>query len=154
MEGESAFAQAERIRRTATAEGHQLVAVCQDVRQPGLALGREGYRALLGILAAGQVDGVMIASLHALASDVIAQEVAIWHLRRYGVAVLSATPEDVPELADPPGSDTRRLVRQVLHRVAEYDEATGGRPRVMADEPQVIIELVPEGENATRRSGA
>ena len=56
QEGQTAFTQSERIRRWASDHGHQLVAVCQDVRQAGHALGREGFRALLGIISAGEVD--------------------------------------------------------------------------------------------------
>jgi hypothetical protein len=46
----SAFAQQEEIRRHAAAHGLTLVAICQDLR--GAAGSRDGYLALLGVVAA------------------------------------------------------------------------------------------------------
>lgn len=154
QEGEPAFAQAERIRRTVADGGHQLVAVCQDLRQPGVALGRDGFVALLGIVNGGHVDAVMVASLDALSPDVISQEVMMWDLRSREVAVLSASAEDVDQLADPPGSSTRRVVRDVLSRVTTYMGAIGMTTPVATAEPQVLIELVTDDADAEGSSGA
>ena len=41
---EPAFAQSEQIRRWIVENGHRLVALCQDVRTPGHAVGREGLQ--------------------------------------------------------------------------------------------------------------
>ncbi len=153
QEGETAFAQSERIRRWVLDSGHQLVAVCQDVRHSGHALGRDGYRALVGIVTAGQVDAVVVASLAAFSLDKIIQEIILWELRSRGVSVLSATPEDLDELRDPPEDRARLLVRDVLARVVDHmrvSTGTGWSPTAVTleEEPtEAVIELIaPDGE--------
>lgn len=156
QEADPAFAQTERVRRTATEGGHHLVAVCQDVPQPGLALGREGYLALLGIVDAGQVDGVLVSSLTAFSPDALIQEIIIWDLRRRGVVVLSAEGSDVPALADPPHNRTRIFVRDVLARVGDYFSDLGEAPRPLSvepGEPDVVVELISQSEAPSRSGG-
>ena len=109
-----AFAQGENIRRWVAATGHQLVATCQDVAQPGHELGRDGYRAMVGIVRAGQADGVLVSSLDILSPDKATQEVMIWELRSRGVTVLSTMDEDLIELSDEPTEHIRLIVRTVL----------------------------------------
>ena len=156
QEGQTAFTQSEWIRRWASDHGHQLVAVCQDVRQAGHALGREGFRALIGIISAGQVDAVVFASLEALSLDKVLQEVMLWDLRGRSVAVLSADDDDLPNLKDPPDDPARLLIRDVLARVGEYrDSSAGDRPTMLAvdDEPtDVVVELIPPDEANRARS--
>lgn len=156
-EAEPAFAQAERIRRWAADTGHQLVSVCQDVRTPGRALGRDGYRALVGIVAAGEVDAVVLPDLTTLSADKIGQEVMLWDLRSRGVAVLSTEPADNEALLDPPNEQVRLIVRDVLAKVAVHLGVLSGddQPPELGpgpepdgepeeeDEDGVIVELVP-----------
>lgn len=142
---DSAYAQSDRIRRTATDGGHSLVAVCQDVPRPGVEQGRDGYLALLGVIDAGQVDGVVVSSLSAFSADMMSQEIAIWDLRRRGVAVVSAEPTEVADLAQPPEDRSRLLVREVLARMDSYRSSLGRlAPPVAVDAPppDVTIELV------------
>ena len=150
QEGQTAFTQSERIRRWASDHGHQLVAVCQDVRQAGHALGREGFRALLGIVNAGEVDAVVVASLEAFSLDKVLQEVMLWDLRTRNVAVLSADDDDLPGLKDPPDDPTRLLVRDVLARVADYREAhaDAGPTMIAVDDgpADIVVELLPPDE--------
>ena len=144
-ESDSAYAQSDRIRRTAVDGGHSLVAVCQDVPRPGLEQSRDGYLALLGVVDAGQVDGVVVSSLSALSADMMSQEIAIWDLRRRGVVVVSAEPAEVAELAQPPEDRSRLLVREVLARMDSYQSSLGKLvPPVAVDQPpqDVTIELI------------
>lgn len=151
QEGETAFTQSERIRRWIADSGHQLVAVCQDVRHAGHALGREGYRALVGILSAGQVDAVVVASLEALAADKIVQEIMIYDLRSRGVSVLSARETDFAALEDPPSDPARILVRDVLARIEEHAVLFARtRPAMLPvdDGPtDVVVELIAPQES-------
>jgi len=137
--GDSVFAQTERIRRWVQHHGYQLVAMCQDSRSADPD--REGYRALLGILAAAQADLVALARLDALSTDKIDQEIMLADLRRRGAAVAVTEDNEVDAIADPPGDAARRLVRDVLQKrdayqrlVAETEEA-----------PELTIELIPHG---------
>jgi DNA invertase Pin-like site-specific DNA recombinase len=159
QEGDTAFAQSERIRRWVVDSGDQLVAVCQDVRQSGHALGRDGYRALVGIVTAGQVDAVIVASLAAFSLDKIIQEIILWELRSRGVSVLSTTPEDLGDLKDPPDDRARLLIRDVLARVVDHmhlSTGTGWSPTVVQLEEELtetVIELIgPEGGAEASRS--
>lgn len=120
-EGPTAFAQQEEIRRHAARHGHALVAVCQDARTPGHPLGRDGYRSLLGVLATGEADAVVVSALEALSGDTIVQEILLWDLRSRGVRVVSTDPADEAVLAGSPGP-TRMLIRDVLTRVSEHAE--------------------------------
>lgn len=150
--GEPAFAQAERIRRWAGDAGHRLVAVCQDIRSPGLELGREGYRALIGIVTAGQVDGVVVSSIETLSADTIVQEVMIWDLRNRGMTVMSTRTEDHDVLAQPVSHRARLLIQDVLARVVDYQEMVSTiepAPRAIeVPDEEIIIELV-EQDSAT-----
>lgn len=161
-EDEPAFAQSERIRRWVADHGHQLVATCQDVAHQGREFGRDGYKALVGIVRAGQADAVLVSSLGTLSTDKITQEVMIWELRGRGVRVLSTTEADLVELSDEPTEKLRLIVRSVLAKaeahlelVAEpQEEATpaleagptplpGTIEEIHDDENDVVIELIP-----------
>jgi len=161
-EAEPAFAQAERIRRWINESGHQLVAVCQDVRTAGRPLGRDGYRAMMGIIGTGEAEGVLVPALEALSPDKVSQEIMLWDLRARGVAVLSASEEDLAVLADPPEDSLRILIRDVLAKVGTHVEMVGSAiemapptepalpmiERITAsddDDSDVVVELIPPG---------
>ncbi len=158
-EGENAFTQSERIRRWIAESGHQLVAVCQDVRHSWHALGREGYRAMVGIVASGQVDAIVVSSLQTLSLDKIMQEILIWDLRSRGVTVLSAESADLDLLREPPEDPARMLIRDILSRLAEH-VAESTRPRELASsvvevetaEDPVVVELLPPDEERPQLS--
>ena len=114
-----AFEQHEHIRRFCTTRGDHLVSVCQDARQPGHALGRDGYRSLLGVIASGGADAVVVSRLDALASDLVVQEILLWDLRTRGIRVMSTDDTEANALSEDPGP-MRQFVRDVLIRVAEH----------------------------------
>jgi hypothetical protein len=119
--GRSAFEQQETIRRHAVEHGHALVAVCQDARSPGEALGRDGYLGLLGVIASGAIDAVLLPGVAVLSSDQIVQEIMLWDLRSRGVRIISTDDSDVTLLdseAEP--GPSRMLIRDVLQRVGEH----------------------------------
>jgi len=162
IDNDTPYAQSERIRRYATEGGHQLIAMCQDVRQPGHSLGRDGYVAMLGIINTDQVDATVIGSVASLSADAITQEILIWDLRSRGVRVISTEESDVDILAEPPLDPSRRLIRDVLARVRDHLSALEppGPPPLAIREPpalqegDVIIELVPAADEERRGSSA
>lgn len=144
--GMSAFEQQEVIRRHAAGQGDSLVAICQDARTPGEALGRDGYLGLLGVVASGAVDGVGVASLGALSSDQIVQEIMLWDLRSRGVRVVSADAADVALLdaAAEPGP-ARMMIRDVLQRVGEHARRLGAHriePPTILPDGDVMIHII------------
>jgi len=138
-----AFAQQEEIRRWVAEQGHHLVAVCQDSRQAGQALGRDGYLALLGTIGSGGVDAIVVPGIETLSSDQIVQEIMLWDLQSRGVSVLSTHDDDLAVLDDQSPGPTRMLIRDVLTRVEEHADTMAGRSM---DRPEggtdVVIELL------------
>ena len=153
--GTSAFAQYEELRRHASVEGHHLVAVCSDARVQGVAPGRDGYRSLLGAIAGGGVDGVLVPGLDTLSSDTIVQEIMVWDLRSRGIAVISTRADDMARLADRDPGPSRMFIRDVLTRVAEYGAFVRSGPLAPPDPLQqsdsdddVIVQLIRDGRAA------
>jgi DNA invertase Pin-like site-specific DNA recombinase len=147
-EDRPAFAQQEEIRRYAGGNGLDVVAICQDVPRPGLPLGREGYRSLLGIIASGNVEAVLLPGLATLSADVVLQEVMLRDLQRRGAPVISTEATDADLLSPSPADATRRFVRDVLARVDEYRASLGppappvGAASAVGDDG-VVVQLVP-----------
>lgn len=139
----AAFAQHEELRRHVAVSGDVLVSVCQDLRTPGAPTGRDGYRSLLGVIAAGGVDAVLLPGLATLSADQIVQEIMLWDLRGRGVRVLSTVERD-QEILDrdrEPGA-TRMLIRDVLARVGEHARTLGSQrptpPPPLIDEDVLV----------------
>jgi DNA invertase Pin-like site-specific DNA recombinase len=150
----SAFAQNEEIRRYCAEHALLLVAACQDVRQPGHATGRDGYLSLLGVIAAGAVDAVVVAGLDTISDDAAAQELALWDLKRRGVQVFSTRPEDGKVLGGR-GSDVRRdAMRDVLEQLTEPSVPLAAPPSdaVIAPDGDVLVHII-AADDAERRSG-
>jgi hypothetical protein len=152
-EGETAFAQSERVRRWAADAGHHLIATCQDGRDPSQPLSRDGYRALLDIARSGNADALVVSDLSVLSSDKVTQEIMLDHLRSLGLTIVSTNETDHNELLEVPDDHTRLVVRDVISKVEEFQKEFGEpappsdadieRPadRVGAD---VIVQLMPQ----------
>jgi hypothetical protein len=141
----SAFEQTEELRRHAAEASHLVVAVCLDTRHPGHPTGRDGYLSLLGVVAAGAVDGVLVPGLGTFSADETVQEIAVWDLRRRGVQVLSTRAEDGPLLDDEASPDPGRdAIRRVLDRLAEPALPTEHAPadREVAPDGDVLIHII------------
>jgi hypothetical protein len=160
-DGESSFAQSEKIRRWITENGHQLVAICQDVPTPGHPVGREGLRSIVGIISAGRVDAVVVPSLATMSPDKASQEVIMWNLRSYNVTVLSTDLDDIARLKDLPIESVRLVVRDVLSKVSRFDEILRSpaveepQPEIIRidDTPGVVIELIPPNHSDGLHAG-
>lgn len=140
--GDTAFMQSERIRRWVARNGYQLVSICQDARSS--ESDRDGFGALLGILAAEQADIVLVPTLEAFSADKVAQEVVLFELRSRSIAIASTEVEDLDALAQPTTDPARLFIRDTLTKSFEFAQAyrrTLGAP-AEEDEPDVIIEFV------------
>ncbi len=132
----TAFMQAEGIRRWVRENGHHLVAICQDATHAE----RPGYRALCGILAAGEVDMVLLATLDALSADKVVQEVMLADLHSRGGAVTAVDAADVAALSDENTDPARRFIRDVLYHRAAYEKTFGETAEAPGRE--AVVELI------------
>jgi len=144
-EGETAFAQGERIRRWTADSGHHLVATCQDGRDPTQPLGRDGFRALLDIARSGNADALVVSDLSVLSSDKVVQEIMLDYLRSLGLSIVSTNEPDHNELLEVPDDHTRLVVRDVI---AKVDDFRNEFPETAAEsldpnEADVIVQLMP-----------
>lgn len=146
-EGETAFAQSERIRRWTADSGHNLVATCQDGRDPTQPLGRDGFRALLDIARSGNADALVVSELSVLSSDKVTQEIMLDYLRGLGLTVVSTSETDHDELLESPDGHTRLVVQDVIAKVDEFRKEFLGAADESLDptDVDVIVQLMPQG---------
>jgi DNA invertase Pin-like site-specific DNA recombinase len=147
--GDTVFVQSERIRRWVAHNRCQLVAVCQDALGGDTTGDRDGYRALLGIIAGGHIDTVLIPDLAVLSADLMVQEIMLHDLRVRGVNVISADEADLPALADPATDPSRLLIRDVLTKQQTYRNRFSNIADQVIEvdtDRDVLIELVPFAE--------
>ena len=107
----------------AVPNGHRVTAVETD---EGIS-GSNGLDHRLGLAEAlaavrgGRADGVVVYRLDRLARDLVLQEQLLAEVRRLGGVVLSTSASEADYLVDDPQDPSRRLVRQVLGAVNEYE---------------------------------
>lgn len=117
--------QQETIKAWAKANGHRLVRVLTDEAVSGAKdLGdRPALLEAFETIKAGQAGGLVVPRLDRLARDLILQEQLLAEVRRGGGQVFSAADGEAGYLADDPDDPSRRLIRQVLGAVAEYERS-------------------------------
>lgn len=113
------------IRAWAKANGHRVVAVFSDLGVSGSnGLGsRIGLADALEQLRDGKATGIVVAKIDRLARDLIVQEQILAEARRLGGDVFSCSPAEAGYLADDPDDPSRKLIRQVLGAVSEYERS-------------------------------
>ncbi len=122
---EPAFSQHERMRRFASEQGHRLIAVCSDVHAADGSDVRPGMRAALAIIDSGAASTLMVASLDALAADMVGQETLLAQLRSRGADLVSTEPDDEKHLTEPPADAARAELRATLQRIEAVRRTIG-----------------------------
>lgn len=124
--GDGLDVQESAIRTWAEKNGHAVVAWASD---EGIS-GSNGLNTRQGLLEAleavrdGSASGVVVYRLDRLARDLIVQEQLLGELWRLGAAVFStAEAEAVYLRPDDPDDPSRKLIRQVLGAVSEYERS-------------------------------
>jgi DNA invertase Pin-like site-specific DNA recombinase len=108
--------------------GHDLVAFTRD---EGIS-GSNGIETRLGLddalelLRTGEAEGLVVYRLDRPARDLIVQETLLAETRRMGAVVFSTSAGESAYLEDEPHDPSRRLIRQVLGAVNEYERAMIG----------------------------
>jgi DNA invertase Pin-like site-specific DNA recombinase len=99
----------------------------QTVGRPnviGLTLGsRTGLANALTLLRSNNADGITVYRLDRLARDLIIQEQLLAEARQHGWHVFSTSTSVAAYLEDDPGDPSRKMIRQVLGAVAEYERS-------------------------------
>lgn len=113
------------IRAWAKANGHRVVEVFSDLGVSGSnGLGsRVGLADALEQLRDRKALAIVVARIDRLARDLIVQEQILAEARRIGGDVLSCSAAEAGYLADDPDDPSRKLIRQVLGAVSEYERS-------------------------------
>jgi DNA invertase Pin-like site-specific DNA recombinase len=139
-EGFGLEVQERAVRAWAGPHGHRLLAVFADA---GVS-GSNGLDTRLGLADAStnlrdrKADGLVVPRLDRLARDLVLQETLLGEVRRLGGEVFSCSDAEAEFLVDDPADPSRRLIRQILGAVNEYERSMitlrmrGGRERKRA----------------------
>ncbi len=112
-------------RTWAKTNGHKLATVVADEGISGASdlEARPGLLEVMDLVRSGQVGGVLVYRLDRLARDLIVQETLLGEFRRLGGQVFSTSEAEANYVTDDPSDPSRKLIRQVLGAVAEYERA-------------------------------
>jgi DNA invertase Pin-like site-specific DNA recombinase len=127
-EGLGLLVQAREIDRWARQSRHRIVAICRDEGVSGSngLDSRVGLPDAFSLLKEGKARGLVVYRLDRLARDLIIQETLLAELRRMGAEVFTTSAAETGYLSDDPDDPddpSRKLIRQVLGAVAEYERA-------------------------------
>jgi DNA invertase Pin-like site-specific DNA recombinase len=113
------------VRDWCKANGHKLVTILCDEGISGAKEleDRPGLADALGMLRDKQAQGIVVPRLDRLARDLIVQETVLAEIRRVGGQVFSTSPAEASYLTDDPDDPSRKMIRQVLGAVAEYERS-------------------------------
>jgi DNA invertase Pin-like site-specific DNA recombinase len=121
----SATEQERKIRAWAREHGHQIIAVYRDEGVSG-ANGvdtRTGLPQALAALKAREASGLAVVKLDRLSRDLIVQEQLMADVRRLGAQMFTVSAAEQAYLGDDPDDPSRKLIRQVLGSVVEYERS-------------------------------
>jgi DNA invertase Pin-like site-specific DNA recombinase len=124
-EGYGLDVQRDAIRAWAKAHHHRIGVWFSDEGVSGAKdlADRPGLADALDAVRTRTVRGVVVARLDRLARDLVLQEQLLAEVRRLGGDVFSASAGEAGYLADDPDDPSRRLIRQVLGAVSEYERS-------------------------------
>lgn len=113
------------LREWARTHGHRLVAVHSDPGLPGATPidARDGLPEALAALRDRAAGGLLVLRIDRLARDLMVQEQVIADVRRWGAEVFSTSAAENDSLRDDTNDPARKLIRQMLGAVAEYERA-------------------------------
>jgi DNA invertase Pin-like site-specific DNA recombinase len=117
--------QRQAIRQWAQAEGHKIVATHSDEGVSGAKdlSQRVGLADALSGVKASRAQGLVVYKLDRLARDLVLQEQLLAEVHRAGGEVFSTSAAEQQYLVDDPEDPSRRLIRQVLGAVSEYERS-------------------------------
>ena len=150
-EGTGLDVQLDAIRLWAKANGHTLTKPYVDQGVSGAKELEHRPRLMdaMQTLKARKAAGIVVYRLDRLARDLIVQESLLAEFRRLGAQAFTTSAAEAGYLADDPTDPSRKLIRQVLGAVAEYERAmTALRLRAARDRKQARGEYAGFGSPA------
>lgn len=124
-EGLGLAVQEQSIRSWARAEGHSITSMYRDEGLSGSngIETRVGLGGALNALRDAKAEGLVVYRLDRLARDLVLQEQLLAEVRRMGGRVFSTSLAETGYLDDDPDDPSRKLIRQVLGAVSEYERS-------------------------------
>jgi DNA invertase Pin-like site-specific DNA recombinase len=124
-EGHGLDVQEEAIRAWAKKQGHRIVTWTGDEGVSGSNSldNRIGLADAVSAIRTGVATGLVVYRLDRLARDLIVQETLLAEIKRGGGEVLSTSAAEAGYLTDDPDDPSRKLIRQVLGAVSEYERS-------------------------------
>jgi DNA invertase Pin-like site-specific DNA recombinase len=113
--------QQDEIRAWARRHRHKLVEEIAETVS-GKLEDRQGMASALQALRSGEADGIVVLRLDRLARDLIVQEQLLAEVRRHG-ELFSTSEAEQGFLTDDPDDPSRKMIRQVLGAVNEFERA-------------------------------
>lgn len=113
--------QQETIEQWAAQNGHVIVGAFHDEGVSGTVAERLALGAALEVLRAGEALGLVVLRLDRLARDLVLQEQILADIRRMGAQIFSTSEGEQSYLVDDPSDPSRKLIRQVLGAIADYE---------------------------------
>lgn len=115
--------QREAIRAWARTSGHRLVEVFTEEGVSGKLEDRPALGKALRAIRDRRAAGMVVPKLDRLARDLVVQEQLIAEVWRMHAEIFSAVAGEAGYLVDDPDDPSRKLIRQVLGAVNEYERA-------------------------------
>lgn len=124
-QGQGLSVQEEALRAWAKAQGHQLLTVFREEGVSGTKdlTDRPALADALMALRQRQADGLVVHRLDRLARDLVLQEQLLAEVRRLKAQVFSTMAGEAGYLQDDPDDPSRKLIRQILGAVSEYERS-------------------------------
>jgi len=112
-------------RKWAKAHGHTVVSVCREEGVSGAKDldARPALAEAFCTVRLAQARGIVVYRLDRLARDVILQETLLREIRNSGGELFSASESENGYLGDDDADPSRKMIRQILGSVAEYERA-------------------------------
>lgn len=113
------------IRAWCKANGHRLTSILSDEGISGAKEleDRPGLADALDMIRSRRAQGIVVPRLDRLARDLIVQETILAEVCRVGGEVFSTSPAEASYLTDDPDDPSRKMIRQVLGAVSEYERS-------------------------------
>jgi DNA invertase Pin-like site-specific DNA recombinase len=113
------------LRTWCKANGHRLISTLSDEGVSGAKEleDRPGLADALDMIRGGKAQGIVVPRLDRLARDLIVQETILAEVRRVGGETFSTSSAEASYLSDDPDDPSRKLIRQVLGAVSEYERS-------------------------------